>query len=74
MANLGFSIASDFKAGVEPRHRVVTGVPNVDSLLAARRRAPREIYLGLAVIGAAILAFAFPNETASLLRRVASLL
>ncbi|MCI4679185.1 hypothetical protein K9U39_05940 [Rhodoblastus acidophilus] len=75
MANLGFSMDTDFKARPDRRHRVGTGVPNVESLIMdAPRRAPIEIYIGLAVIGAAIATMLFPDRAALLLSQLKALL
>lgn len=74
MPNLGFSMDADFKAKALPRRRVGTGIHDVDHLIEARRRAPVEIFIALAVMGAAAAALAFPDAAAMLAHRLALLL
>jgi hypothetical protein len=74
MAQLGFSIDSDFAPRTAQRRRGLGGkINDVDSLIKTKDRAGVEIYVGLALFGIFVAIMAWPDEAATLLRHLAVL-
>ena len=71
MSSLGFSMHAEFKAGQLLRRQPKKADGGTAEPGSYRGRSPVEIYVGVALLGAAAVTLAFPDQATTVLRHFA---